>query len=131
MLAGEAEVRSERKAVVEQTGDCGREKLLLLGGEDVYAGLHEVDGALAGADLLGHVEQRPVGLLQLNLGVFWCFGQDISRPVDQAALSQRLGEGPLYSPHQAGGAVRDDQQRRSQAEGLQALPGRQLSQHNW
>lgn len=86
MLPREAQVRRERSSVIEQTGDRTREELLVLGGKGVDAALHQVDRLGAGAHLLGHVKDAPVGCLQLGLGMFWRLGEDVPRSVDQATL---------------------------------------------
>lgn len=120
-LPGETQVRGERHPVVEQAGDRGGEELLVLGGEGVDAGLHEVDHSLAGHHLLGHIEELPAGLLQLGLDMFWRLGTDIPRPVDEAALAQCLEESPFEGVHQAGGNVGYDEQPALYAAGPQVL----------
>jgi hypothetical protein len=76
--------------------------------------LYIVDSPLAGWDCLGHVEDLPVGGLHLLLGVLGHLGQQVSTPMNDAALPQTVTIVPLHRRDQPGGAVADDQQRRPQ-----------------
>jgi hypothetical protein len=65
----------------------------------------------AGRHVGRHVEDRPVGGLDLGLSALGYLGQNVAGAVDQTPLAQRAGQLPFERADQPSGAVGDDQQR--------------------
>ena len=102
----------------QQTFDRRGEHPGIGGGEDVDAVLDGGDelrpGCRPARDEVVGVEDRPVGVADLGMGLGGHLGQNIAGAMDQAALPQRAGQGGLGGVDQPGRAIGDNQQRWAQ-----------------